>query len=258
MPSAIQTFNDRVAARTRTADQILKNKELLALYEDQGGLRSDLEEIRKHGLAAEALSQAKSGAKAAGGSATLAVLESFADLQKEYSAVMAVVQAVRKDLEDQGTGPEVQKAVDQILVNEAQVLLKPVAPKDLKKAGADGEAPAKPKRRASRSLSQEALRAEIQKDATALLDLKGASAALTKRKVTPARLKKLQDAAKDLASALGERSAQKGAAKAATQAVRDAVSAQKRAWGACYRILAAVGQADERVQQLLAEAARSR
>jgi len=40
--------------------------------------------------------------------------------------------------------------------------------------------------------------------------------------------------------------------------VHDAVAAQKRVWGACYRLLAAVGQEDPRVAQLLAEAVRRR
>jgi hypothetical protein len=40
-----------VAARTRAAQQILDNAELLGLYESVGGLASDLEVIRDAGLA---------------------------------------------------------------------------------------------------------------------------------------------------------------------------------------------------------------
>lgn len=47
-------------------------------------------------------------------------------------------------------------------------------------------------------------------------------------------------------------------AKQATQALHDAVSAQKQAWGASYRLLALVAQEDTREAQLLAEAARKR
>src|SRR5215203_3955067 len=95
---AIVTYDSTVAARTRAVTQILATPELLLLYESKGGLKADLERIRDRGQEAEALSQAQSGAQAAGGAATLDVLAAFTALQKEYSAIMGVVQAARYDL----------------------------------------------------------------------------------------------------------------------------------------------------------------
>ena len=88
------TFDAKVAARTRAASEILHNKELLAIYQRHGGLREDLDAIVSHGQKAEALSHARSSSKSSGESATLTVLTAFSELQKEYAAVMAVVQAV--------------------------------------------------------------------------------------------------------------------------------------------------------------------
>jgi hypothetical protein len=244
--SEIATFDVRVAARTRAADQILRNKELLELYEEHGGLKDDLVEIRELGRRAEALSQARSGAKSAGGAAVQTALESFAELQRDYSAVMAVVQAVRRDLEKHGAEAGVIAAIEKILIDETAVLIRV--------EGAEGDK----KRRAMHSRSQEAVRAEIYKDASALLELKAAHAALGKRKLTPARLKKLRDDAAALAEQLGDKATKKGAGKAATEAVREVVREQKQVWAACYRILAFVGQQDQRVRQLLAEASRKR
>jgi hypothetical protein len=236
-----------LAARTRTAQQILDNAELRALYESVGGLASDLEAIRNSGLAAEAGMLAQSGARSAGVGATADILQSFVALQKEYVAVMAAVQAVRRDLEQGGADHDTLAALDGILVNEAQVVIHTEALPD----GSKG-------RKASRSASQEALRAEIAKDAAALLALEAAQKALTKRKVTKARLQKLKEGADELAGKLAERAVKKGEAKAKTAAKVDAADAQSSAWNACYRLLALVGQKDTRVAQLLREAARPR
>lgn len=247
MPTNV-TYDAHVAARTRAAAEILRVKELLDLYEAHGGLREDLEEIRTLGLKAEALSQTRSGAKAARGSATLTVLESFATLQKEYGAVMAVVRAVKRDLEVKGAPAEVVQSLDTILVNEAAVVIRPVP-----SAAGEDEGGKKPRRRGVRSNSQEAIRAEIQRDAAALIELKGAHAALARRKVTLPRLKKLRDDTQSLADQLGARTTHLGAAKAATATLRDSVRAQKQAWSAAYRILYAVGHDDQRIRQLLSE-----
>ncbi|MDD5308459.1 MAG: hypothetical protein PHU25_14145 [Deltaproteobacteria bacterium] len=42
--------------------------------------------------------------------------------------------------------------------------------------------------------------------------------------------------------------------KASSKAEYDAVTCQRDAWGACYRLLAAMGHKDERVRSLLAQA----
>ncbi len=242
--SKLITFDSTIAARTRAAVQILSTPDLFISYEAKGGIKEDLESIRDHGQAAEALSQAQSAAQAAGGAATLDVLGSFVQLQKEYSAVMAVVQAARLDLAGADAPVGVLRAVDQILVNEAEVTIKTVV-------GEDG----KSKKTAVKRASQEALRAEIVKDARALLDLSAIHAVLAKRKVDAPRLIALIARAQSLSGKLGDRAAAKGAQKLATKAMHDAVSDQKRVWSACYRLLAAVGNEDARVAQLLTAAA---
>lgn len=234
-----------VAARTRAAAQILDNAELRALYESVGGLPEDLEAIRDAGLAVEAHILAQSNAKGAGVAATIDVLQSFALLQKEYVAVMAAVQATRRDLEQASAPQDILTALDRILVNEAQVVVQTVAQPDGTK-----------KRKVSRSESQEALRAEIARDARALLDLGEAQKALARRKVGKARLEKLLDAAQALSGKLASRTTKKGDGKAKTAAKDDAVAEQSAAWSACYRLLALAGQQDARVSALLRDAAR--
>lgn len=246
--SKLITFDSTVAARTRAADHILSTPELLASYEARGGIQQDLESIREQGQRAEALSLAQSAAQAAGGAATLYVLGSFVRLQREYTAVMAVVRAVRFDLESAKAPIEVVSAVDRIIVNEAEVAIRTVA-------SAEGTSK---KKKAVKRVSQEALRAEMAKDARALLDLPAIRAPLEKRRVDAARLSAMIALAESLSGKLAERATAKGAQKMATAAMHDAVAAQKRVWGACYRLLAAVGGEDARVDQLLAEAARKR
>jgi hypothetical protein len=245
--SKIVTFDSTIAARSRAAAQILATPDLLASYEAKGGLREDLESIRDQGQRAETLSQAQSSAQAAGGAATLNVLGSFVQLQKEYGAIMGVVQAARRDLESTGAPVEVLSAVDRILVNEAEVTIRTAVDKD-----------GKASRKAVKRVSQEALRAEIAKDARALLDLSAIHPVLAKRKVDAPRLGELVTVAESLSGRLAERASAKGAQKLATTAVHDAVDAQKEVWAACYRLLAAVGSEDARVAQLLVEAVRKR
>jgi hypothetical protein len=237
------TFGTTVAARTRAADFIRKTPDLLKLYEDRGGLRSDLDRIVEAGESAELLSQARSAVQASGSAATTVVLKQFFDLQRDYVAVMAVVQAVRNDLDDAGADADTLASVDKILAFETPVVIRTVEKEGVKKKAA------------AKSKSQEALRAEIQKDASALLELPVVLKPMAKRKVTVKRIEALRDAAAALAGKLAERTAAKGAGVGATKGVRDAVHEQKRVWSACYRILALVGQADERFRSLLAAAA---
>jgi len=245
--SKLVTFDSTVAARTRAAAQILAAPELFASYEAKGGIREDLEGIRDHGQKAEALSQAQSAAQAAGGAATLYVLGNFVRLQKEYTAVMAVVQAARLDLAKAHAPIEVLSAVDRIIVNEAEVSIKTFIDKD-----------GKSKKKAVKQVSQEALRAEMAKDGRALLDLPTIHHVLAVRKVDAARLSAMVTVAESLSGKLADRARAKGAQKLATAAVHDAVAAQKQVWSACYRLLAAVGSEDARVAQLLSEAAYKR
>ena len=244
---ALVTFDSTVAARTRAAVQILATPDLLAAYESKGGIREDLESIRNHGQTAEALSQAQSAAQAKGGAATVYVLSTFVALQREYAAIMAVVQAARHDLAKSGAPAEILGAVDRILLNEAETSIKTTVDED-----------GKAKKKAVKRASQEALRAEIAKDARALQELSTLRAVMEKRKVDGPRLVKLATVAESLSGKLAERAMAKGAQKIATTAMHDAVSEQKQAWSACYRLLAAVGSQDARVAQLLTEAARKR
>jgi hypothetical protein len=253
--ASIITFDSTVAARTRAADRILSTPDTLAAYEAKGGLAEDLQKISAAGHKAEVLSQAQSAAQAAGGAATLTVLTDFAALQKEYTAVMAVVQAARHDLESAQAPAEVIKAVDKILVNEAEVLIKTVTDKNGNPVtGKDG----KPKKVAVKRVSQEALRAEIAKDARSLKELSAIHPVLSKRKVDGPRLDKLLASAEGLAGKLAERATAKGGQKQVTSTVHDAVSEQKKVWAACYRLLAALGREDPGVAQLLTEAAPKR
>jgi hypothetical protein len=243
------TFDSKVAARTRAASEILHNKDLLAIYQRQGGLREDLDAIVSHGQKAEALSHARSSSKSSGESATVTVLTAFSALQKEYAAVMAVVQAVRLDLLQAKAPAELVQSVEHIIRNEAPVLYR----QEPATEGAQVK-----KRKAVQSVSHEALRAEIHKDAVALLGLTAAHAALKRRGVTTARLGQLRDDAQALSSELGDRATKKGASRGVTESLRAAVADQKAVWSACYRLLATAAQQDTRIHQLLKEATKKR
>ena len=111
-------------------------------------------------------------------------------------------------------------------------------------------------RRARASTSQEALRAEIEKDASALLALGAVKGALGERGFTAKRLTALRDGARGLAGKLAERAAKRGAGGEATKEEHAAVEAQRAKWGSCYRILTAVAAQDDRVRQLLIDTHR--
>ena len=211
MPGLV-TFDSTIAARTRAAAQILATPDLLASYEAKGGTREDLESIRDHGQTAEALNHAQSAAQAQGGAATIHVLTTFVALQREYSAIMAVVQAARHDLAKASVPVIVLSAVDRILLNEAEIAVKTTVDQE-----------GKARKKAVKRVSQEALRAEIVKDARALQHLSSIHPALEKRKVDGPRLAKLVTVAESLSGKLAERAAAKGAQKIATTAMHDAV-----------------------------------
>jgi len=250
--STLNAFNSVVAARTRAADQILRLAELLAVYEACGGLREDLVAIRDAGQRAELLDGAQSAAQAAGGAATSDVLTAFAALQADYKAVMAVAKAVQGDLARADADAATQSAIAKILVNEAEVSLRSVSD------GVDADGKARSKKVSRPKVSQEALRAEIARDAAALAALKPAASALTKRKVTAKRLARLQADAAALAGKLADRAVSKAGSRTATAAEGEAVASQRALWGACYRLLAAAGRDDHRIETLIREGARKK
>ena len=241
------TYDATVAARTRAADLVLADSTLLAAYQDIGGLPADLQKISTHGHTAELLDQAQSTAQAAGGAATMTVLTAFAALQKGYVALMDVLTIVLHDLVESKASPALVSEVEKIMVNEAEVFFK-VRTDD---KGAQ-------KRVAVKRTTQEAVRAEIGKDARALLALAAVHPMLAERKWDKARLDKLAADADAMAGKLAERAYHKGSSKEATAAMRDAVAAQKKVWGGCYRLLAALARTSPQVAQLLSEAARPR
>jgi len=167
---------------------------------------------------------------------------SFAELQRTYSAVMAIVRAAIEDALEAGN-VALADALERILASEATIIVQ-------SPAAADG------KRSSKRAQSQEALRAEIEKDAGALLKLTEAHAHLAGRKLTIAQLTSLRDNAKALSGRMSERTTKKGAGKGATQAERDAVAVQSKRWNASYRLLAQVGRSDTRLAALLKDAAK--
>jgi hypothetical protein len=237
-------FNSKVAARTRAAAQIMDTPGLLSKYEGIGGLRRDLEAVAKAGNEAEAANQGQSRAKAAGRAATVDLLALFAALQKEYAAVMAVVGAVRSGLAAGGASADTIARTSAVIKNEVPLSIR-VFEKDGSK-----------KRTARRSRAQEALRAEIAKDAAALIELKEIHPALAERKVDLSRLKALKRSAEKLSGMLSDRAASKGRSRTATREEQDAVKRQDVAWSVCAGLLRELGKRDERVRMLLSEAAK--
>lgn len=235
-------FGDTVAARTRTAEFIRSTPELLEAYLALGGLARDLEAIASAGHKAEAANLAQSGRLANGMAATLDVAHAFAALQREYKAVMAVVRAVLHDLQSNDGTSAALSALEKVLADETAVVVS-VTTKDDKSV-----------RKRHRSEAQEAVRAEIRKDAAALLEIPEAAEALATRKVDGARLTKLRDDADALSGQVAARVARKAERKDATADEGAAVREQRRVWGACYRLLSAMP--DPRVRALLATARR--
>lgn len=233
------SYNASVEARTRAAEFIRSHPELLARFLEAGGLEPDLVAISESGREAEAANLAQSGRLADGKAATLDLSRRFAELQREYKRVMAVVRAVRGDLARSGVAgrEELEAALDQILADETAVTVT-LSDRDGKRA-----------REVRRSTSQEAIRAEIQKDAAALSGLTAAHEALAARKVTLERLGQLRDAAAALSGQLATRVAKKAERKTATEAETAAVTRQLQVWSSTRRLLRAID--DPRVDALL-------
>ena len=242
---APQTFNSVVAARTRAAAEILRVPEYLSAYVLQGGRSEDLTKIVELGQHAEGRHQEQTRTKAVSGAAAETVQFEFQALRSEYSKVMAVMHAVVKDLREANAPVEVVRTISQILIDESERVLIPMA--------GEGDQPDEPpKRRSVRSQSQEAVRAEIQKDVGLLIQLEAAHPALVERKVDLPRLEKLHLAAQTLTGKLATRVARKGEAKGTTRSLRGIVAEQRREWGMIYPLLRLAGQTDPRIAELLA------
>jgi hypothetical protein len=242
-------FNETVAARTRTAQAILTTPALLKAYAAAGGLKEDLAAIAAAGLRAEAANQGQSAVKGSSKAASARVLADFDALRGEYVSVMSVLSAVRGQLKREKASAATIVAVEQILENEVPVRIAATE--------ADPSSATKPKK-AKKSASQEAIRAEIEKDATSLIAFKELHPVLAKRTVSLSRLATMKKSASALAGKLGARTVGKAEAKLATAAEHQAVRDQKELWSSTYRLLAQVGRVDARVQALLAEAAKTR
>lgn len=237
---ASSSFSTTTAARTRAAEHILNNRELLEMFVERGGLERDLAGIISTGKAAEAANLGQSMSSAESSAVSSSVADRFAIVQREYKLVMAVLQAVRGDLVARSASSELIEQVERILLDEAPVHIK------VTKGEGDNSV-----KRALKRQSQEAIRAEIRKDAAALLATPELAAPLAERKVDAARLTKLRDDADALTGHLADRTAKKAERKAATAAENEAVREQARVWTSVNRILSAIP--DDRVQALVAE-----
>lgn len=240
-----KSFNSTVAARTRCAIAILGEERLLKRYIALGGLPRDLELIRELGLQAEAANLAQANAKRERTGASLDALKKFADLQREYAAVMSVLLAVKGDLVFEQADAGIVSKVEKILVNEAELSV----------ATVQDEAGNK-KRKTRRTASQEAIRAEVEKDAGELAGFADIHKALAARGVTEERIKNLKQASSGLKDALATRTVKKGGAQTSTGEEHQAVEQQRLRWGTSYRLLAALGAENPSVAALLKEAAR--
>ena len=237
------SFRETVAARTRAAAYIVATPELLEEYVAIGGLALDLEVIVESGRAAELANSGQSIGSAQGTANSVDVQSAFRALQREYKAVMAVARAVLDDLEEAKAPVEVLEQLKKILVDETAVHIKTVK--------GEGDATV---RKALKKHSQEAIRAEIWKDAKGLLESPEIVTAMTARRVDAARLSGLLGSADMLSARLSARIADRAERKLATQAEHEAVKAQRKKWGAVYRLLQRLD--DERLRSLLAACAR--
>lgn len=225
-------YNPTVAARTRLAEFIKNNPELLAEFEALGGLVADLDVIIAQGHGAKLANAGQSVATGEQAGAVADTEGAFATLQREYKKVMAVVRVVHDDLEDGGAPAEVLEPIARIIADETAVHIKTVP----------GEGDRRVKK-ALKSESQEAIRAEIEKDAGALLGNAHLADGLATRKVSVDRLTKLRDDASALSGRLATRTSKKGERQAATAVENAAVKAQSRKWGSVQRLIAAIDDA---------------
>jgi hypothetical protein len=223
---ASYSFSETVATRTRAASHILNTPALLQAFLDIGGLEADLTAIIQNGLEAERANESQSRGLALDMAATADAQAAFGALQREYKLVMAVARAVLEDLIDAGASQETLEAMRRVLADETAVHIKTVK--------GEGDSTVK---KALKKRSQEAIRAEIWKDASALMERPELSAAMANRRVTAERLTALRTAAALLEGRLTKSILDKAARKAATAAENVAVRNQSRRWNAVYGLL---------------------
>ncbi|MBM4783850.1 MAG: hypothetical protein GQE15_39780 [Archangiaceae bacterium] len=236
-------FTSLTAARVRAATHILSIPDLLALYIGLGGLADDLEAVRDAGLEAEGFNQLQGSMLSTGKTATASVGVAFSTLQREYLLLLAVLRAIRGQLLRADPRDENAARLADIIANRAQLTVI--------EAKEEGGA-----RKATKSRSQEATRAEIERDAVDLIDFSAMASTLAARGWNATRLNKLRNDAKALSGKLGDRAVSKGAAKEATKSEREAVTRQSAAWDSAYSLLRTLARKDTRVAALLAEARR--
>lgn len=240
-------FTKSVARRTRIAAGILGKKSSLDTYTSVYGSEDDLKIIRDRGLEAEKYNAGQSEAEAGGVAGTDALLTAYVNLLIFYRGIMNAVIAVRGEIEEAKTpataaaDDETINRLDAIIKNEAAVHFRSVGEGDKKKL------------EASASKSQEAVRAEIEKDATNLIALTAAHARLAKRGVDLAKLTKLKTDAAALTGKVISRADKKGGARAATKAEQKAVAAQSHKWKHSYRMLHAAALANTDIAALFTD-----
>ncbi|MGV3621965.1 MAG: hypothetical protein ACO1OB_14180 [Archangium sp.] len=230
-----KAFNPVVAARTQTAMFIAQRPDLLEKWNALGGLLTDLEAIIEHGKRAEALDREQSTSKMDAEASTTRVRDAFEALKKEHAAILTAVTAMRPEF----AGQSVDVHLEAIVRNQGPL-------RQVK----DGT------RRRRRSSSYEAVRAEIASDAVSLLNLEAVADALSKRRVTRARLEALKRAAEALPAKVIEQLSAKGSRRVVTKNEHDAVAAQRLRWGSVYGLLRRLASEDPGVASMLKAAAR--
>jgi hypothetical protein len=243
--TSLLAYGDTVAARGDVGAYVLERPVLLAGYVELGGLPEDLALLRDKALEAEACNQRQGVAGHVAVGATAEALGAYRAVQQEYVKVMAVVEAVAGDLREAGAPVTLVRQVEGILANEAQTSFSP---------------PPVPgaKRRATRKQSREAVRAEVARDAQALLDLTDVHGLLARRRVDLPRLERLRAGAAALSGKLAFPAQKRGARKAVTQEERQAVAAQAHKWVTCHRLLRTLAGQDGGLAELVKRAARKR
>ncbi len=233
------SFNSVVAGRTSAASKILNTAELLRQFEESGGLKADLEAIVAHGKEAEALNQSQGAATREKSVATAKTLEAFQSLQREYSAIMDVLVALRAELTNAGEKDNL-KRLNGIIASETETAF-------TEKDAGDG----KTVKKARKSQTQEATRAEIARDAKSLLDFTAIASRLAARRVDATRLQALKTNAEALAGKLADRVATAAERKALTEKEQAAVAAQNLHWTSSRRLLSALAKRDVRALDLV-------
>lgn len=244
---AVETFNDRVAARTRAAAQIVAQPDLLAVFLSVAGTKEDLEAIRDHGLRAQILNQAKSSARGSKEAATLELLKEISEVHSEYLIIMNAVRAERGAQIEAQAPESVIKKIDDVIENRAQVSERVATLEDgttlkLRKP----------------SEAQEAVRAEIVRDMQLLMTLTEIHPALANRQVTVERMQRLHDRAQAIAEKLATRAELAGTTTDRKKAEAEAVRMQSVRWSASYGTLQLAARRSAAIAKLLKEASRAK